>query len=425
MLAELVLGMAEQAHLRFGVSAAMGVLRAAIDRDLTADDRRTLLLRAMGLAILSNDRESFEAFAARWSTSGGDGAERRGLSLVARLHEDDCIELMSVLARAELARSRTPDALFVLATARERQRDLAAAERLFAESASLAALTGDAVRAARAERELLRVGRSTARDREGAAAFDSAPPREALRLAAAALTARGLYARVRVLDRLHELVLDPALRAAVVRIAVAHADGHGARLSAIERDRVLAILDRAAVDPAILALLREGAPVAEPFRARARAALSGNLLGPMPSETSERRDWLGLVVLAAIARGEPRSAVTPLVALAKHEPSSIAWTAALTALGQPLLRVEALACVERWIDRGVPPPRGYASLVKPLEHASAPALAERALEEAAVRSETGARARLAKKIEKRARDAYARGALEEARALAVRAIALE
>ncbi len=425
MLAELVISMSEQAHRAIGASAALGVLRAAIGRDITGADRRTLLLRAMGIAVLSSDLTTFEALASRWSASGGEGGERRGLSLAARLHESDRVAFLALLAQAERARFRSADALFVLAAAREREGRRDAAEALFAEAASLAGASGDPVGVLRAERELLRLGRSAARDREAVAVFESAPPREALRLAATALTARGLYARVRVLDRLHQLAIDPVLGPTAVRAAIGHADAHGARLSELERDRVLGIAARGRVDPSLLAQLRGGVPVPEPFRARARAALSGNLLGPTPNEAAARRDWLGLVAIAALARGEPAAALTPLAVLSREKASAIAWTAALVALGQGPARAAALTCVAAWVDDAVPPPRGYLGLVSALDRAGARGLAERALEHAAASSEPGARARLGSRLEERAREAYARGALEEARALAVKAIALQ
>src|SRR6187431_1239523 len=97
MLAELVLTMAEQAHRSFGASAAL-------DRDLEPAGLRTLLLRGLGISVLTDDRESFDTFASRWSVSGGDGLERRGLSLVARLVELERASLASTLAQAELTR---------------------------------------------------------------------------------------------------------------------------------------------------------------------------------------------------------------------------------------------------------------------------------------------------------------------------------
>ncbi len=398
MLAEITLATLRRAERALGPSAAITVAQAAVDA-AEGPLKRTLLLAALGLAIRAEDAGAFARFAGEWASAGGSASERRGLSLVARLASVGPLASAQRLARAELERHRSPEAALALAAllAREGRID----EALWREAGAIGA------------RAALAYAPPERADEAEAALGASRDMREVLRLAPVALTSPRLYTRVRVLDRLLDLGTMPALR-----IALAHVDLRGAALSPIERDRIVAIAKRVrAPQPVLDALEGRGAsPVDE---AEARDALVGHAPA---RESADRAVTLSLRALAAIARDE--SAELLLSALAAHPPTSVAWTAAIAGLAKARSREAALGCATRWIEAGVAPPRGFATLASALARAGSPALAERALGQAIRASEPGARERLAQILEHRAREAYAAGDLAAAKALLERSLAI-
>ncbi len=410
MLAALVIATARRAEGALGPGAALAVITAAIESADDAD-RRTLILAGLGLALRAADAGGFERLAARWERTQGETSERRMVSLVARLDADGQRERALRLARAEVERHRSADALFALGALATRADEAAAA------LAEAAALPGPvAERAARAALGHAPPERAEAAE---AALAVSTDPGEALRLAPAALGSPRLYGRVRVLDRLADLAHAPSTRAAALRIAVAHADLRGARLSAIERDRLVAIATATGADAALVRGLAGTAPSAVD-ETLAREAL----LGRAPADGPDRAATLALRALAAVVAASS-SAPLLLSALAAHPPSPAGWPAVLSGLAAPASRAAAAACAERWIGAGVAPPRGFAILASTLERAEHPALAERAWQEAARASERGAREALGALLARRAHAAHLAGDRAGAKALLERSLAID
>lgn len=412
MLVELTLAAARRAEETFGAGAAVRVVAATIET-LDGTARRTLLLAGIGAAVRAGDVEAFSSFVEYWESTG-DEVDARVLSTVARLLDAGEHDLARRLARAELARASTQAARFVLAVVLEEE-DPARARDLYLDAAS----GGDTALAAQARSAALALDDGGAHE-EAIAALDAGVDAvTALRLAETALASPRLYARARVLDRLREIAGDPSRSAAALRVALAHADRCGAALGELERDRITEIARAASADGEISRALAGTAPPAVPVEL-ARAALAGEA---PTKELPDRAAMLALRVLAAAARDE--SAALLVSALATHAPSVLGWTAVVAALRSPPSREAALACAERWIERGVAPAGGFLALAGELAALGSPLLAERAMAEAVRAHERGARTHLGIALERRAHAAYAGSDLPLARSLLERSLRVD
>ncbi len=264
-------------------------------------------------------------------------------------------------------------------------------------------------------------------------------------MAVAALGAPGRYARAAALDVLERLAREGGpLGATAARFAAAHAERGGASLSAIEVDRILAIL---AHDPRgeeaaarLRALVKAGDdpahaaqvdPAASALLPRAKAVAEGNAAGPRPE--NEGRVLLGWLSVAAVAalRAENRHEARDLLrelderirAGARVEAPS--WTAAVFALRDARLKPEGAALAQALLAAdGDPPPRGFTWVADALDAADAESLSVRALERAVSRREPEARARLSALTRERGWRAADAGDRDEALALLKRARAL-
>lgn len=411
MLVELTLGASRRAEETFGPGAAVRVAAATVET-LDAEVRRTLLLAGLGAAVRAGDTEAFASFAALWAASG-DEPDLRALSTVARLVEAGEIELARRLARAELERAPTAAARFVLASTIE-ESEPARARELYLE-----AVGGDPALAARARVAALSLEGADAHEEALAAIDAGADAATTLRLAEIALASPRLYARTRVLDRLRELALEPAHRAVALRIALAHADRCGAGLGALERDRITEIARVASADAEILQALAGQARPAVPVEL-ARAALAGQA---PTTELPDRAAMLGLRAIAGAVRDE--SATLLLSALAAHPPSPLGWSAVVLGLRSAPSREGALACAERWVEKGIAPPGGFLALAGELAALEEPRLAERAMAEAVRAHERDARTHLGIALERRAHAAYAAADLPLAKSLLERSLRVD
>src|SRR5258706_3066292 len=122
MLAELDLRTARRAEQAMGPAAAIVVVTAALETS-AGEARRTLLLAGLGAAIRANDASAFAAFTTHWARAGGAAGETRGVSLVARLGERGETARARQLARAEVDRHRSAEAVFALAAILEMDGD--------------------------------------------------------------------------------------------------------------------------------------------------------------------------------------------------------------------------------------------------------------------------------------------------------------
>lgn len=404
MLAELALATVRRTERALGPAAALLVLGAALET-AEGEARRTLLLAGLGAAVRAGDRGAFASLSARWASAGGGARDERGVSLVARLAAAGQDALARTLAVAEIERHRSGEAVLALAALDE-------SGALFEEAASLGAGT-------RATRAALAHAAPERADQAEAALAASSDACDVLRLARAALASPRLYARVRVLDRLHELADQRVTRTAALRIALAHADLCGAALSPIERDRVLAIATRAEAPVRILETLTGRAkPTVD--EAAARDALTGHA----PSvDSPDRASTMALRALAAVMT-EQSSAALLLSALVAYPPSPAGWTAVLEGLARPVSRAAAARCAEAWIGSGVAPPRGFSVLAMTLERAELPVLAQRAWMQAVRANDKGARKHVGEVLARRACAAYEACDRVGAKALLERSLAI-
>lgn len=408
MLAELTIAAARRTEQALGPAAALLVIGAALET-AEGEARRTLLLAALGCATRAGDAGAFASLVGRWASSDEGQGDPRASSLVARLARAGHAELARRLAKADVARHRSAHALFALAALDD---DAA----LFREAAALAAGTELAERATRAA-----LHRAPPEHADEAEAVLRASPnaRDVLRLAPSALASPRLYARVRTLDRLAELAAMAHTRTAALRIALAHADLRGAALGELERDRVLAIARTASAPASVIETL------AGTSRPESEQAAREALMGHAPStEPADRASAVALRALAAVV-AEQSSASLLLSALLAHPPSPAGWTAVLAGLARPATRAAAVSCAEAWLALDIAPPRGFAVLAAALERADAGAAAERAWSQALRANEDGARRRLGAILSRRARDAYAAGDREGAKALLERSLAID
>ncbi len=416
MLAEFALAAARRAERALGPGAAVAIVSATLETT-EGEARRTLLLAGLGAAARAGDTGAFASFARQWAGTGGDASERRGLSLIARLEANGGADLAARLARAEVDRHRSADALFVLAAIAEREGASERAVELWRESSERATRPDVG---ARSERAALRHAPPERAEEAEAALTASRDARDVPRLASAALGSSRLYARVRTLDRLLALADDPTLGTAVLRVALAHADLRGPALGALERDRIAAIAARARAPARIIDAL-SGRAASAIDEAAARDALLGIAAR---SDDANRSDTLALRAIAAVAT-EASSASLLLSALAAHPPSPAGWTAVLSGLADPRSRPAATACADRWIECGVAPPRGFSVLASTLDRAGNAALAERALVQAVRANERGARRSLGASLERRAHVSYAAGDRAGAKALLERSLIID
>lgn len=391
------------------------VVSAALDT-AEGEPRRTLLLAGLGAAARGNDAAGFASLTAHWARSGGESNDKRGVSLIARLEQSGRVELARVLARAEIERHRSAEALFALASLVERDAREDRSAGLWSESAKLA--IGTPLQA-RAHRAALRHAPSERAD-EAEAAIAGGDVRDVLRLAPAALTSARLYARVRTLDRLAEIATDESSQAAVLRIALTYADLRGAALGALERDRLIVIATRCHASPNVALTLSGRAP-SSIDEAAARDALMGH------APRTELPDRAAMVALRALASvmAEDSSGSLLLSALVAHPPSPAGWTAVLAGLSRASTRSAASRCIDRWVPLGVAPPRGFSVLATALERAEADTLAESAWLQAIRANEKGARQRLGAALEVRARAAYESGDRATAKSLLERSLAID
>ncbi|HJL15386.1 MAG TPA: hypothetical protein RMH99_07020 [Sandaracinaceae bacterium LLY-WYZ-13_1] len=270
-----------------------------------------------------------------------------------------------------------------------------------------------------------------------------APAADRLAVAMAALDAPGRYRRAAAVDVLEQLARgdDDGLRAAAIAAAASHAEAAARALSAIEADRIEAVLaqhpvaDRraaaierlralrriASAEPVAAAAAAHTDPSAEAFLARARAALEGNAPGPRPDDPRRLLGWLALVAIHALdrdrvpeARRALREATSRLRAGAANE--APLWTAALLAL--PRAPGPARALLRALLaGHGEGPPRGFASVAAALEAARLGDDALDALRRAAGLREEGARRALAERLRHRGWRAAEEGRRDDAIAL--------
>jgi hypothetical protein len=443
---------AKRAERRLGPAMGLRSYRAllgAANRSIALEAFRG----ACRCALALDDSPDFDDLAQAWERCGDETAEVAVIcrALVRQGRGDAALRL----AEAEVSRSGSARAWYLLARVRDQLGDAEAREAF--ERASQAEASGEeddeAVRSARAalvERAFRAGGLEGGFDDGGSLEDLLADGREPQRLVAAvvALRSSSKYRRASALSVLAELTEGSVGRDAVA-FAARHADARGLALSWVEAERVEAVL-RAATwldddlrDRALRRLrARQGVAMAdqqerdaalaealapEPGGPRhldlARAVARGEAVDPeelaiaagVPAPAAH-----ALVAVDALRRGEDREAARALLALVDDPgdpPVAGAYAAARLALSRSAQRDRACTLVDRLLAAEGGPPRGWLPLVDALLDAEAKATADRVLERAVGAGEAGAVERRLRKLVRRGWEANERGDREEAIAL--------
>jgi hypothetical protein len=269
-------------------------------------------------------------------------------------------------------------------------------------------------------------------------------------VASLALRAGSRYRRAGVLDRLLDTARgeDVAAASRARTVAARHVDQAGASLSAIEADRVRAVLATVPDDDARERLEERLDRLRHLAETPTDAAALAAGLGDREAETHRRRveqgpgprprggrsltGWLGLALIDALERGEvdaPRQlALEATTHLLRGRSAGVTreaplWTAARFALLREV--PEAPPLIAALLEApGEPPPRGFSELAACLEAEEEPDLAAEAWAHATLHRETGARGRLGARLREQAWEAARRGDGRKALALLRRAAPL-
>ena len=430
LLDELELRAQLEARRALGPSAAVAWGRARLTHEPASRARSECLRAVLVEALRVRDVDAVEILVPllRERPRVDDGA------LWAACEASPHASVAAVIAE-ELARCEpSVSGLLVLAALREREARTDEASAAYRRAIAHADGLADPAGGLRARIELARLCALAGRDVEALALApeiealretlarlgrpDDFSPRDALVLARIELAASGRYQRVRALDRLLEIVAQGgAIARAALRLLARHLERTGSSLTAVEADRIVALLARArgaSLPPDAIAALERRlamatAPPAEREAAvvrtagqdarwlleRARAVRDGGTAGPAPSTPERRAPWLALLVITQIrARrlGEALAALRELVAL---EPAAdaLGWTMLARAASERVLRGEVLLLAHRWLTSAdvVAPARGYLDLAARFERAGLAELAGLALSRARAAHEPDAR----------------------------------
>lgn len=429
----IAVGAAEHIERSFGPYAGLRAFAALLPRGpLVSGEDGALAARAtlgaLRCAAETRDTGALESAARAWAFCAGPPRFAEVVALVARLEREGARELAVLLARSEATRAPGPRASYLLGRTAEGAEQLDVALAAHREAAR-APDGGDAGAAARARLAALLASRADPASRHELAGLVEGPtderapssPEEKRLFATLGLASSSKFARAAALSSLEELARgaldpDPEARArarAAIRTAAAHVDLRGARLTALEADRVGACLkhwpakearERAAALLAGVVRLslakgpdRERALVelgmrdeaTAPGAEQAQALLSG---ARFVAEGDESPHALGIRAVAALDRERPDLAAEALT-LARARapsPSPALWTGALLGLAHAGVARAALPVARALMEAEITPPRGWVSLAaalsgSPLEEARA--LSTEALERAGAAGE--------------------------------------
>lgn len=427
MLDELAIEGAEQIERRLGKRAALRALGPVLDSMPEGKARARAHLRVMVLAA-GVDEVRFETLAAAWE-SERHGKHRDARRAVRALLREGPTAAAVTVARAELARTRDTfheaGAAYLLGLALEGARVPGALEAY-----DRAALRADDQPRLRERARVRALRLCDATDEAARRAAELLPLRDAapadrLAVAAAALASPGRYRRASALDVLEELARHGGEVGRYARArAAAHAES--ASLSAIEVDRVRAVIGHGATEAQLAAFdalvrLAAGDPGAARGEEalRARAVLEGCPPGPRPAEGRLLVEWLALAVVHASREGRV-SETRELLREAHYRIAEGArieaplWTAVHVAMA--VAEEPARALTRGLLARrtGEPPPRGYLPLANAWLAAGATDEGVALLRRAARLREPGARRRLAEHLRHAGWRAAAEGRREEA-----------
>ncbi|HEY8430767.1 MAG TPA: hypothetical protein VIL20_20450, partial [Sandaracinaceae bacterium] len=288
VLDELALSGIGRLERSLGPKAALRALVPLLDTLPAGEARARGILRAIRYAVEVGDRAELAALCVRWIEDGWGAREARRavLALAGRGAVDAAVELAQAEVLRTTGRYEEGAARYALGRCLEMLGRLDAA-LLEHEMAAHLANEQPRLRARaslRAARVLARLGRGDEAAARAAALLplDRAPDEDRLAAAVLALGSPGRYARAAALDVLGAIAARrDALGETAARFAARHAERAGLALSAIEADRIEAILAprsrEAAARVRILAAIAEGAPGALAHAASADPAAAAIL----------------------------------------------------------------------------------------------------------------------------------------------------
>ncbi len=447
LLDDLALSSIDRVERSLGTRAALRALLALLETLPPGRSRARAVLRGVRYAAEVGDELALGTLTARWLDER-EGRASDARRTVAGLLASGLVVGAEALAEAEVERTRggydEPTARYTLARCHEAAGDWAAA---LSEHEAAVARAGEQPRlrwhaSARAVRALRALGRTDEASARAGALLEhdrDAPPEEQLLVAVAALEAPGRYRRATALDALERLAA--AGRAEAIRAAARHGERAGGALSALEAERIDAVLvhhpregEREAVRARVraLAMLAEGAasapsqaaasdPDVEALLPRARAVAEGHAAGPRP--TGDGRQQVGWLALAAVAavRVKHRHDARPLLGELEERLRSGArveapcWTAAVLAVADERLNKVGRRLAALLLERDAePPPAGFVGLAEALDDAGDDPSATAAWRRAAARREPGSRERLASRLRWRGWQAAEQGETQRA-----------
>lgn len=408
-----------RARDRIGPRAALALARGRAQTLPPGDDRLRLLEVALESAFLAGDERSLLSLARSWSLEASRRPSDIAVTLALELRARGSAYAARALARAEADRSGSGAAFLALAAALEDVGDAVGALEALA-----SARTASFDVARRALVETLRLAISRRALDEGVVAraiellaelrshFDD---RDALIVAAASLRASSRFDRALALDELVRIAREspqgPRTRA--LRIGLEHADCHSGRLSELEHERLVVLVqaalpagaERAALERELEAhrsspgSLERTALLGADRARRAHAVLSGGEPGPSPGAGQPLGEWRALSALAMLHAGRDDDAARALDALESDpRPTPAWWAVTLAAAERPVLAARIPGVVEHLTRTLTPAPRPLAEIAARLEASgqeSACLVVHRAARAA---GETGAREALAQAL---------------------------
>ena len=426
MVEDAAIEAAIRVHRALGPAAALRTLSPFLQS--SAGRGRARVLLRMSTWAAAADAARFERLLALWEVEPG-GRHADLSSALRSLFEADLAPQAVRLARSEIERLAHLREHGGTARAKQRARydDASAhyllgraleaawqegAERVYDRAAELAEAQPQLALRARGRAVRVCTDRAeAARRAEALLPLTGVPPVDRLAVAVAALGAGGRYVRAGALDVLEELA---AAEDDVGRFAIARAARHAEEtaLTAIEADRVRAVLNHAGSAEALEALrgltspgkggagfVPQTAGAPSHSRLRARAVAEGLAPGPRPDSARALVSWLALSLVHACgqgrvadARARAREATDAVASGARIEASL--WTATHVATALVPEAAHALTAALLARGEGEPPPRGYLPLANVWLSRGSPELGVQLLRLAAGARESGARDRL-------------------------------
>lgn len=422
----MALGAAERAKKTLGARAGLAAYRT-IAEGSASDVRGRATLEAISCAAELGDEAVAAELVRHYGVAVGGESASRARAVALELAGRGWPLVAASLAALEVSRRPEPRTAYLHARCLERARDRGA-KVAFVDAEGLAEKHGDSVvlLQARAFRAALlhEEGHvAEARALERSIALRSLPEALLFRLAPHVLSGPSRFSRAGMIGELVEVALRGKARDAALRLVCEHAERMAHALSALERDRVVALFSKLpdeALSAALLARfaawpsLAPGAPLAaddvlsvyartsaEPATFAAVRRAVDIAKGRFEAKVElPRSDASGLAFAAAgavrdgdaVRAAVALQALAPLVVAAPALSRAPMWEAAYVALflDDDGARAGAFAVLRALVVARLPPPRGALVVARAVRSAGDEVLAESLLAIAVAHKEAGA-----------------------------------